>query len=191
MRDLQKYAKECIKDMETVGINVPKIEKFVVNTRAKKRFGQCCYNKKTKKYIIEISNDLLDERCPVIALKDTIFHEIIHTLPNCMNHGSEFKRYAKILNNAYGTNITRCSSMDEKYGKEYAETLRKRNNKSSSKKLYEVYCEYCGKIRASGYYQRMPKWYAHTESYKCGICHRQLTKVVGNYTLLSAEGVRN
>ena len=125
MRDLQRVAMECVNDMRYLGIDVPHGITFIVNKRAKSRFGQCSYNGFTKLYTIDINVDLLDERCPMLSLKETLYHEIIHTLPNCMNHGSEFKHYAYLVNTEYGTNVTRCSSSNEKYRKE---TKRKRKN---------------------------------------------------------------
>ena len=180
MRDLQRYAKECIKDMEAIGIKVPEIEKFVVNSRAKSRFGQCGYNTKTKKYRIEICSDLLDEECNVMALRETIFHELIHTLPNCMNHGKEFKKYAEKINKAYLTNITRCSTSEEKYGAVYAKKVAERNKstkKTKPRSQYELWCENCNKIRASGWYKITPKWYKNPENYHCGVCGGNLERV--------------
>ena len=190
MRDLQRYANECINDMKALGIDVPHIEKFTVNKRAKSRFGQCSYNRATKQYSIEICSDLLDEECNVLALRETIFHELIHTLPNCMNHGNEFKRYADMINKRYYVNIKRTSTNEEKYGVIYAKKIAERTEKKKVK--YELFCEHCGKVRASGMYQRMPKWYAHTERFSCSVCGGHLERVNGNYTLLSVgEGVKN
>lgn len=181
MRDLQRYANECVNDMRALGIDVPVIEKFTVNTRAKSRFGQCSYNSRTKTYKIDICSDLLDDECNVMALRETIFHELIHTLPNCMNHGSEFKRYADMINKAYLTNITRCSTSEEKYGYTYAKKVAERNKKPDRqikpRVQYELWCDHCGKIRASGLYKNMPKWYRHSENYHCGVCGGNLERV--------------
>ena len=191
MRDLQIYANECINDMKNLGINVPVIDKFVVNKRAKSRFGRCIYDYKKKTYTIEICNDLLNEECNVLALKETIFHELIHTLPNCMNHGKEFKKYAGIINKKYHTNIKRACTNEEKYGVAYAKKVAERNNKNKKPKIkYELFCNNCGKIRASRETSRMPKWYAHTERYKCSVCNGKLEKVIGNAPILEIKGVK-
>ena len=89
MRDLQKYAKECIIDMNKLGIVVPYIKEFKINTRAKQRFGQC--RKEPDGFSININVNLLNEEVPLSSLKETLYHEIIHTLPNCFNHGYNFK----------------------------------------------------------------------------------------------------
>lgn len=180
MRDLQRYADECLRDLRAIGINPPHIESFTVNTRAKSRFGQCRYE--NGKYSININSDLLDEDCPVMSLRETIFHEIIHTLPKCMNHGAEFQKYAEKINSVYKTNITRASSTKEKYGEVYAKKVAERikaegkKRKKSPKKMYELYCPNCDRLVASGVYARQPKWYVNPNRYSCANCRCKLTK---------------
>ena len=170
MKNLQKYANECVKDIKALGIDVPNIEKFVINKRAKKRFGQCVYNSKKKSYSININIDLLDDECPEKALKETLYHEIIHTLPNCMNHGKEFQKYARMVNKKYNVNVKRCSSYKEKYGAEYGKKVADRVETKRNYKYYEIICPSCNRVVASGKYQRAPKWYAHPDFYKCVRC---------------------
>jgi len=190
MRDLQRYANECINDLKVLGIN-PRIDvkDFSVNTRAKSRYGQC--KKVDGKFTININSDLLRDECPVLSLRETIFHELIHTLPKCWNHGEEFLKYAEIVNKEYLVNVKRCSSYKEKYGAILAEQIRKETKKRKENKTieYKLFCEYCGKVRASGMYKRMPKWYAHNEDFHCGVCGGNLTRLDGSYILLSAKGV--
>ena len=175
MRDLQMYAKECVSDLNAIGIEVPYIKEFKVNTRAKSRFGQCRKIAKNV-YEIEICNDLLADDCPIEALRETLFHELIHTLPNCMNHKTEFKRYANIVNNAYGVNITRCSTSEEKYGVEYAKKLEE-NRPTKLLTRYQLRCVNCGRIVAEREGYRAPKWYAHPNRFSCGHCHGKVVRV--------------
>lgn len=51
-------------------------------------------------YIIRIS-----KYSDVDTMKGTIFHEIIHTFPGCLNHGEGFKQYASIINRLYNMEI--------------------------------------------------------------------------------------
>lgn len=184
MRDLQRYANECLNDMKALGIEVPHIESFTVNTRAKSRFGQCC--RRDGKWKININSDLLDEECPVMSLRETIFHEIIHTLPKCFNHGDEFKKYADIVNKAYKTNITRCSTTKEKYGNIYGAKVAAANavKKEKHTMCYQVYCPNCDKVVAQGDFQRAPKWYAHVERFHCRKCKGNLERLSSVYTIL-------
>lgn len=112
VRDLKKEAEICLKELDKLNIPYGKIEGFTVNTRAKKRWGQCT---KTSEgvFTIDISVRLLDENTPLISLKETLYHEILHTCNGCMNHAKQWKSYAKIVNDAYGCNIKRTTSASE------------------------------------------------------------------------------
>ena len=39
------------------------------------------------------------------AIINTIYHELLHTLPNCQNHGKVWKMYANQVNKLTGLNI--------------------------------------------------------------------------------------
>lgn len=45
-------------------------------------------------------------------IADTIFHEVIHCIPGCFNHGKHFKHAASRVNKAYGTNVTTSKSSE-------------------------------------------------------------------------------
>lgn len=38
-------------------------------------------------------------------IRDTLYHEVIHCIPNCFNHGNAFKSAAAKVNTAYNTNV--------------------------------------------------------------------------------------
>ena len=52
MRDLEKYALECMEMLDNLGITYGNIKEFTVNTRALRRWGQCC--KRPNGYYINI-----------------------------------------------------------------------------------------------------------------------------------------
>lgn len=170
MRDLQAVAKECLMELDEIGIEYGLITRFVVNTRAKKRWGQC---KKAgarwdvvagvvrDTYEINISYVLLDERNPIEALKNTLIHEVLHTCKGCMNHGEAWKKLADKVNRAYGYGIKRCSSADEK-GVEYDN-----RDKQPRKIKHQFKCEHCGQLINR---QRESDFTKHYKSYKCGRC---------------------
>ena len=92
MRDLMKFAAECTAALDGLGIRYAKNIRFSVNTRATSRLGLC--RKKGNQYEIEISHLLLDERTPEDSLRDTLFHELLHTCYGCMKHTGRWKAYA-------------------------------------------------------------------------------------------------
>lgn len=60
MRNLDEYAIQCMEELDAIGIEYGNIVEVKVNTRAKKRWGQC--KAIPGGYSINISVVLLDER---------------------------------------------------------------------------------------------------------------------------------
>lgn len=112
MKNLEEYAIRCMEELDAIGIEYGNIVEVKANTRAKKRWGQC--KAIPGGYSINISVALLDERNNEQGLKETIIHELLHSCKGCMNHGEKWKRLAQKVNRAYGYNIKRCSSAEDK-----------------------------------------------------------------------------
>lgn len=165
MKDLNYYGNYCIDCLENIGIYPNRIEEFNVNTRAKSRWGQA--QKRNGKYKINISIELLADECPERALLETMYHELLHCVDGCMNHGKKWQELADLVNDCYSMNITRCSSTEDKVGKEYAKVIKA--NKENEKNTYTIRCVDCGtEYSQKGY--RKPKWYIHPNYYKCRCC---------------------
>lgn len=175
MRDLQKVFQNCITMMDEIHMDYGNITKVTVNTRAKSRWGQCkCkvigfkYNgSPLYEYSINISSLLLNERVPIEALQNTIIHEILHTCPDCLNHGYEWKRRAAIVKNKLGYDIKRCSDADEKgIDKNLVNGYRKPN--------YIVRCKKCGREVNK---MRMCSIVKYPELWRCGVCSGEFERV--------------
>lgn len=167
MRNLMDYAAECMSELDEIGIEYGNIVEFKVNTRAKKRWGQA--KSIPGGYSINISSVLLDERNDVEGLKNTIIHEILHTCKGCQNHGENWKRLAAKVNRAYGYNIKRCSSADEKG---VLEETRPPKPVRTTNTNYVVKCDKCGHVYTR---TKMSKLIQHPENYRCGCCHGTLS----------------
>lgn len=137
MRDLMEYANFCMELLNDIYVPYQRPENFTVNTRAR-RWGQC--QKVNGKYYININATLLDERNGDDGLINTLLHELLHTCPNCMNHGSIWKNYAEKVRRAYGYDIKRTSDQEEKQVTTGNLNYREREYK------YFIYCEKCGKL---------------------------------------------
>lgn len=168
MRNLGEYAKQCMLEIDNIGVKYGNIVEFKVNTRAKKRWGQC----KTTPfgYIIEINPVLLDERNVEQGLKETIIHELLHTCSGCYNHGKTWNRLAEKVNKAYGYNIKRCSSIEEKGVQK--ETL---PVETERKVKYIVTCDKCSNVCARR--ERESKVIKHPEHYRCSRCGGKLNVI--------------
>lgn len=96
MRDVNVIAIECMRELENIGIKCGNVIKIDINTRAKKRWGQC--RKIGNNYIIEVNQILLREDTDIDGLKNTIIHELLHTCKGCMKHTGEWKQLAEKVN---------------------------------------------------------------------------------------------
>lgn len=120
---------------ECVALNIPVgyIDDITVNYRAKSRWGQCRKRRATGRYVIEINAELLRDDVDDMATMDTVVHEVLHTCEGCMNHGTLWKRYANMVNRAYGYNIKRTTSAEAKGLESRTKTAK-----------YVVTCDGCG-----------------------------------------------
>lgn len=113
------------------------------------------------KWKLRVSNlfeQIPNEDVAIHRLNETIIHEVIHTLPNCFNHGSEFKRMANKFNRNYPSyNIKRCSESMETYGIVID---------TESPYRYKLTCS-CGK---EFFYKRRRWWFDSLTSVKCTKC---------------------
>lgn len=139
-----------------------------VNTRAKRRFGQC---KKTgDRFTIELSSVLLN--APEQSARQTIAHELIHTCRGCFDHGDGFNRYADIMNRRYGYNISRTNSPEEMGVEGVAKEAK-----------YIIRCKSCGnKI----YRLKMSPLLTQLDKARCGACGGELELIKGELPAAAA-----
>jgi len=161
-------------DEENMNCEYKYVYKIGFNDRALKRYGRCSrktdYHNKTITYNITI-NKYFTECCDEEKVKNTIMHELLHTLHGCMNHGVGWKSYADILNRN-GYHINRTSSYKE-YN-EYVSSMR--NNETK----YIVRCEHCNKEYRYQKASKVIKSLSNVLSrsnYICPACHRTTLKV--------------
>lgn len=97
MKDLLRLAGECQMELQSIGIRCGQVRNWSVNTRAKARWGLCTKISKAV-FDIQISAALLQDDVEEQAAKDTIAHELLHTVPGCFNHTGQWKQYAAFVN---------------------------------------------------------------------------------------------
>ena len=179
---LNRLFLECVDELAKIGIDILNEKEYgeisiSILKRNNKRYG-CCkqedpdknYKTITKigrrkliryekfnKHKIEISKWVMELEDNII--KNTIMHELIHCMPYCNNHGSEFKKYANLINNNYGYGISRLGNKKNDYEKSNIEYSEKVNYK------YRVACKGCNQVF---YRQRLNKNF--TRKYRCGKC---------------------
>ena len=163
MKNFQKLYLECMQELRSIGIEYGCVSEWHINTRAKKRWGQCKALGHGY-YSINISVRLLADDIDDIATKTTILHELLHTCKGCMNHGKEWQRLADKVNRAYGYNIKRCTSCEEK-------GIEKEDEPEAK---YIIGCPCCG---TKWEYVRMTKAVQNPRRYLCGKCKVELIRI--------------
>ncbi|MDD3337231.1 MAG: SprT-like domain-containing protein [Lachnospiraceae bacterium] len=149
----------AIQEALNAGLPVPvtKIEPHIKYSNALTRLGTCTKDRRTGRYQITISRLILDDSA---AMKNTMMHELIHTLPGCMNHGKTFLRYAQIVNHRYGYSVSRTANLSECASAElHKEQIRRAN--------YHFICQCCG---TEIFRQRSSNFTRHPERYRCSNC---------------------
>lgn len=162
MKNLQKLAQDCMKELDALGIPYAVPTEFVVNTRAKSRWGQC-RRSPYGDFSINISVRLLQDDVSDAAAKDTIIHELLHTVKGCLNHGPAWKRYADQVNRAYPQYHIKTSASSSEKG--IAETAVPVAYK------YKLGCDFCGTYKL---YSRKTKAITYPHRFRCGRCNGRL-----------------
>lgn len=162
MKDIQMLYENCKSKLDHLGIKTGVVKCVKVNNRAA-RWGRCrrIVSASTYIYEIEISGRLLDDNVDDKAAETTMIHELLHTCNFCLNHGAEWKRLAEKVNKAYGYNIKRTTSAEEKG----VEDIRKK---------YAVVCEKCGTETTR---MKMSNLIKHPEFYVCCRCGGNLKRL--------------
>lgn len=165
MKDLKKLAAECERDLRSIGISPGCVDHWTVNTRAKRRWG-LCRTSKPGHFDISISERLLQDDVDDQAAKDTIMHELLHTVKDCYGHTGLWKELAEQVNRVLPQYTVKRASSEAEKGVETTER--------AQTVQYTVRCTKCGKeynrVKAS-------KLILHPEKYRCGLCGSRLTRV--------------
>lgn len=148
--DYNKLLQEVITEARKANIPVSNnINPIIsINTRAKCRLGLCKRNGDS--FDIEISAFL--EQAGENAIKQILAHEILHTCPNCMNHGRTWKYYAMKMNMDYGYDIERTDSCANL------------GIVSPKERNYVIQCQKCGREEIR---ERASKVTKNIDKYRC------------------------
>ena len=165
MKDLRKLAAECEADLLSIGIQPGKVNAWTVNTRAKSRWG-LCRQVAPGEYVISISNRLLQDNVSDQAAKNTVAHELLHTVQGCLSHKGKWKELAAKLNRLLPQySIKRTTSCAEK-------GLPDERKKTTNR--YAVRCIHCGN---EFYREKESKLIQHPEKFRCGACGHRLERI--------------
>lgn len=113
MHDLNATLLECCRTLDALGIPYAKNHTVTVDSRLKRCWGSCRMRSDCS-YCIKVSAVLLDDAVPADSLKDTLYHELLHTVPGAMNHGATWKALAQQVSRATGLTVKRTAGAVEK-----------------------------------------------------------------------------
>ena len=165
MKDLMKLVAECKEELDAIGIQYRTVRNWIVNTRAQCRWG-LCKRVSDGVYDIQISARLLKGDVSDDSAKNTIIHELLHTVQGGYGHKGNWKALAEQVNRSYSQyNIKRTTSYEEKGIPEVKRTPRHYDVK------YEIKCTRCGE---SIYRKKSTKVILHPERYRCGKCNAKI-----------------
>lgn len=156
MQNVYLIFNEVMKDAKKLEIPFNEVSSLInISKRATKRYGNCKYIKDYDYYEITISEFLLADEVPVQSIKNTLMHELLHTCDDCMNHGTEWKKLAEIVNNAgLGYEIKRTTSRKEKGLSEI----------EAKPALYTLQCQNCKTVWKR---RKASKFVKYPNRYKC------------------------
>ena len=158
MHDLQTYFDECCQTLDLLRIPYAKNCRLLTDARLKRSWGNCRMHPDGT-FTIKISPVLLEDSVPPDSLKDTLYHELLHTVPGAMSHGSTWLSLAQRVNQATGLRIKRSTPASEKgVNQDYVHDL--------SVKFLCV-CENCG---AQIVRYRQCDLMRRTNRYRCAAC---------------------
>ena len=150
MRDVYEYALKAMEMLDAIGIKYGNVKEITVNYRAK-RWGQCrihrSFGSDDHYFTIEVNHNLVEADGDGSGLMNTMLHELLHTAaPWKDHHGGMWKVYAEQVQRAYGYNIKRTSSEDDKGIADYMAQQRAAEEVERCGKRYQIYCLHCNDV---------------------------------------------
>lgn len=138
-KGLDRLLQECKSDLKRIGVPISKyIQGGVFVNNCKSSLGRC-RKFGVDMFQIQISKYLL--KCDKELIKNTIYHELIHSIPKCFNHGYNFCYYANMINKMLGANVV-IKNRDKQFGEQL-------------QYKYKITCKKC---HAVFYRHKLPKY---------------------------------
>lgn len=153
--EARKIVKECCPDFK---------DPIITFKLSKARSYWAYVEKKGSNYfwirVSDVFAEIKDSEKRREELLETLIHELVHTIPNCMNHKTCWKANCHRVRIKYPKfTLERTSDMDK-----YEITTKERANK------YLITCTHCGHTWD---YKRRPKWIERADRCQCPYCRNK------------------
>ena len=174
-REAQKLFEEVFNNMVSSGlfeIPVNNIDRKLHFNKRTTALGLCKHRWISGKYchIIELSEYAMEDRDSV---KNTLAHEMIHTMPRCQNHKWNFKRNASLCRQL-GYDVTTRATRAEAKASGITDAYHAKRNRIDNDSKYAIACPECG---AKWKYKTLCKAVKNPGMYRCCKCKRNLVRV--------------
>lgn len=166
MKDLMKLAQQTKADLKSIGIQCGTVRNWSVNSRAKARWGLCsCVARGV--FDIQIAEALLQDVISDQAVKDTIAHELLHTIPGCLKHTGKWKQLATAVN-------ARLPG----YNVKWAESYEDKGLQSPPRENHYRYLIKCNGCGMEVHRQKKSAVVVHPERFRCARCGGTFARVI-------------
>lgn len=130
--ELQRIFEECLADIQALNISVGTITK-IEWADLKNAWGECNgrWTGNGWEYWIAISTEFLNEKISEIHLRETVYHEILHTCYRCSSHSKTWVKTALLIDKTYGCGVATYKTKYDILHPELPE-------------FHQMICPYCG-----------------------------------------------
>ena len=136
MKDLLELVRQCQLEIAPLRIPWGRVRNWSVNTRAKARWGLCTKVGRGV-FDIQVAASLLEVSLDDQPVKDTIVHELLHTVPGCFKHTGKWRQYADLINKLLPHYSIKIHSSYEEKGV--------KDNRAVPTYRYVLKCESCNR----------------------------------------------
>lgn len=162
--EIEAIFNQCQKDLEEMGIGHESIVEFEIENLKNTRFGYARWIPEKEGWHISVSKVFLDDRTDLSGLRGTIYHELLHTLPDCDNHGKKWQDLADAVQRKFPACHVGRVADNKEIGIPDSVFL-------TGKEKYMILCKDCGH---RGFRTRWTSLLEHIEEYECGGCKGKL-----------------
>ena len=143
---------------ECCGDVIGDITDISINTRSKRRWGQCHFNRSNNTFQLQISSRILADEIPYEATLSVMIHEILHACEGGQSHKGMWKVYAKKVMDKYPElTITRVTPASY-FGLQSRQIQQK----------YAIRCDNCGKVIHRARMSKVIKYAEYCTHRNCG-----------------------
>lgn len=178
LKDFKEFYEEAKQILRHIGH--PEIDEvkhtLSLNLNSTRTYGRCYKTSLKATEATIYLNKIYADSAPLQKIKNTVMHELIHSLPNCSGHTGKWKSVAQHINLAFPEkyNITRLAPVCA----EFSDTILKEQGKKVKQVSTYKYAVVCNNCSAEFKYKKEGKVVKDVKAgkgnlYRCPDCHQK------------------